>query len=225
MMLPENLRVIKRARRIFAGLAALLAFNALSIAADDHLKDCSSNQLEATKRIVACTNVIGDKAASPIDQAIAYLNRAIALVGTGEQDRAMSDYSKAIDLDPNNASAYRRRAEVWIRKGDNNHAIADYDQAIRIDPADASTYRDRADAWAGKTFYKRAIAEYDQAIRLDPKNALSATTIAVCSGHMRVMRTGLLPTSTRRSALIRITPMLSTIEAWLGRRRATSTKP
>ena len=49
----------------------------------------------------------------------------------GDNDRAISDFSVALGLDPNNTDAYVNRGVAWYAKDDNDRAIADYDMAIR----------------------------------------------------------------------------------------------
>jgi tetratricopeptide (TPR) repeat protein len=51
-----------------------------------------------------------------------------------EYDRAISDYNKAIELDPKLAGAYSNRGYVYVHKQDKNHAIADFRKALSLDP-------------------------------------------------------------------------------------------
>ena len=50
----------------------------------------------------------------------------------GPKDLAIADYSKAIELNPNNADAYIGRGQVYSFTGYNDQAIADYDMAIML---------------------------------------------------------------------------------------------
>ena len=47
----------------------------------------------------------------------------------GDFDKALSDFTQAIQLDPKLAKAYRYRAFVWRKKGDYAKAVADYTKA------------------------------------------------------------------------------------------------
>ncbi len=49
-----------------------------------------------------------------------------------EYNNALSDYDKAIRLDPKDAMAYLNRGNVWWAKKEYRKAISDYDQAIRL---------------------------------------------------------------------------------------------
>jgi tetratricopeptide (TPR) repeat protein len=88
-------------------------------------------------------------------------------------DRAIADFTQAIQLSPDNAIAYRERGRaVREGKGDNDQAIADFNQAIRLDPNYASAYNNRGNVYYyNKRDYDKAIADYNQAIRLDPNFA------------------------------------------------------
>jgi tetratricopeptide (TPR) repeat protein len=66
-----------------------------------------------------------------------YNIRGIAYGKKGEYDNAIADYTRAIEIDPNDAWAYCNRGGAYDEKGDYDKAIADYTQAIEIDPKDA----------------------------------------------------------------------------------------
>ena len=92
---------------------------------------------------------------------------------TGAFDRALSDYSKAIELDPRNAAAYFLRSGAYWAKGDYDQSIADVTRAIELHPKSALSYNGRGSAYHMKGLYDLAIADYSKAIEVDPKSALS----------------------------------------------------
>jgi Flp pilus assembly protein TadD len=57
-----------------------------------------------------------------------------------DYDRAIADYTKAIQLEPNNAEAYKLRGDAYAGKGDLDRAIADLSKVIQFDPDDAEAY-------------------------------------------------------------------------------------
>ena len=93
--------------------------------------------------------------------------------GNRDFDRAISDYSEAIQLDPMNAIALHNRGLAYANKSQNDEAITDYSEAIRLDPTNALALHNRGLAYANKRQYDEAIADYSEAIRLDPTNALA----------------------------------------------------
>ena len=99
------------------------------------------------------------------------VRRAMAHLGAGDYDNAITDCTEAIRLDPEFASAYVFRGRAYNLKHDFDTAITDFTQAIRLDPKNADAYCGRGRAYKCKGDDDRAIAEYTEAIRLDPKNA------------------------------------------------------
>jgi tetratricopeptide (TPR) repeat protein len=83
---------------------------------------------EPRLRIKGCSDIIQR---SP-DDATAYQNRAFAYELTGDIDKAIADYSKAIVLAPSNASAYVNRGRAYASKGDQIHAAEDDTKAHEL---------------------------------------------------------------------------------------------
>ena len=57
---------------------------------------------------------------------------------------AIADYSKVIELDPNNSDVYVNRGDSKNSLKDYYGAIADYTKAIELDPNNATAYNNRA---------------------------------------------------------------------------------
>ena len=58
-------------------------------------------------------------------QAIVYTIRGSAYANKGKSDRAIADYTKAIQINPQYANAYNNRGNVYREKGQHARAIAD----------------------------------------------------------------------------------------------------
>jgi tetratricopeptide (TPR) repeat protein len=101
----------------------------------------------------------------------AYINRGNAWFSKSDYDKAIADFTKAIEIDPKDADAHYNRGVAWQRKSDYNKAIADFTKAIEIDPKDADAYHSRGFAWEEKGDLAKAIADYTKAIEINPKNA------------------------------------------------------
>jgi tetratricopeptide (TPR) repeat protein len=89
----------------------------------------------------------------------------------GDYDRAITDYTKAIELDPAKADYYFGRGTSCAQKKNYDRAIADHTKAIELDPAKADYYFERGTSYAWKDDYDRAIADHTKAIELDPAKA------------------------------------------------------
>jgi len=53
-----------------------------------------------------------------------------------QYEEAISDYTKAIELDPEKAIAYRLRSLAYAELGDNEAARQDLDKAMELNPGD-----------------------------------------------------------------------------------------
>ncbi|MBC8358067.1 MAG: tetratricopeptide repeat protein, partial [Candidatus Aminicenantes bacterium] len=99
----------------------------------------------------------------------AYTDRGFSYFTKGLYDKAMSDYNKAIEIDPKNSRAYNFRGTGYHYKGLYDKAIADYTKAIELDPKNATGYAIRGDVYHAKGLYDRAISDFTKAIELEPK--------------------------------------------------------
>ena len=70
-----------------------------------------------------------------------------------EYDCAIADFTKALDLNPDNVDAYKYRGLVYQSKGELDRTIADFTQAIELNPDDANAYCWRGDAYQSKGDY------------------------------------------------------------------------
>ncbi len=101
-----------------------------------------------------------------------YLKRgSIFAENQGAYDAAVSDFTKAIELDPGFAPAYNNRGNAYHAQGNYHLAIRDYDSSIALDPKDAYNLCNRANAHIFNTDFGKAIEDYKTAIRLKPKEA------------------------------------------------------
>ena len=66
------------------------------------------------------------------DQAGAFTNRGVAYLKIGESDRALQDFSWAIEDDPNWGAAYIDRGLLYARRGDCAKAASDFDKAVAV---------------------------------------------------------------------------------------------
>ena len=132
-------------------------------------EDCTRPS-EPETVIAACTRLIESGQFTSRNLAIFHFDRGIAHKNKKDFERALSDYSEAIRLDPNYAHAYLNRGALLADKREIDRAIADFEAAIRLDPTEKLGYKNRAAAYKIKRDWDRAIADYGEAIRLDPSD-------------------------------------------------------
>lgn len=101
----------------------------------------------------------------------AYSNEGVAYERKGQYDLAISNYNKAIEIDPTIALFYFNRGVAYGAKGQYDLAIADYTKAIEIDPKHALSYDNRGIAYSVKGQYDEAIFDHSMAIEINPRLA------------------------------------------------------
>jgi tetratricopeptide (TPR) repeat protein len=92
-------------------------------------------------------------------------NRAVQL---GDYERAIADYSQAIELDSQFAAAYSNRCWVYLNLSADAQAQQDCTSALQQSPNNAEAYLNRGLAAYRQGDDQAAIADYNAAIRLHP---------------------------------------------------------
>ncbi|MDE0022167.1 MAG: tetratricopeptide repeat protein [Candidatus Poribacteria bacterium] len=69
-----------------------------------------------------------------------YLKRGRLYADKGKLERAAAEYTKAIELYPDDQKAYRLRAEAYRAAGDLDQALADINKAVDLDIYDAQAF-------------------------------------------------------------------------------------
>ena len=98
--------------------------------------------------------------------ATAYYNQGRAYGQKGQYDQAISDYSKAIEIDPKFATAYNNRGIAYRQKGQYDQAISDYNKALEINSTDAWAYSSRGVAYYSKKEYDKSWEDIKKAQNL-----------------------------------------------------------
>jgi tetratricopeptide (TPR) repeat protein/V8-like Glu-specific endopeptidase len=91
----------------------------------------------------------------------------------GNYNEALSDYNRAIALNPQYAFAYNNRANLRFQQRDLRGALTDYNRAIALKPDLAIAYSNRGNIKVELKDTKGALADYNRAITLDPKDDLA----------------------------------------------------
>ena len=106
----------------------------------------------------------------------ALINRGNAYASSGDQKRAIDDYSRALELNEDDARVYTNRCHAYNILGEHEKALADCDKAIELDPTNAAAFLNRGNIYSALYESERAIESYNQALALNPKfsNALKS---------------------------------------------------
>jgi len=104
----------------------------------------------------------------------AYYNRGFERLEIGDYLGAMSDYSRALEIEPHRTTIYNNLGLAKYNAGDVPGAIADYTKAIELEPDEPVTYFNRAVAYYKMGNYRQSIADYTQVIRRQDGIRISA---------------------------------------------------
>jgi len=104
------------------------------------------------------------------DVARIFNGRGIAYQGLNDTDKAIDDFSNAIELDDKNPEFFMNRANAFLGRKQYERAQDDFSKAIKLAPRIAAAYagRARANQEAGAT--DSAIADYRKVLELEPRN-------------------------------------------------------
>ncbi len=109
----------------------------------------------------------------PVEYAEDYFNRGNTYHNKGNFDRAINEYTKAIELKLDYTEAYYNRGNAYHRKGNFDRAIDEYTKAIELKLDYANAYNNRGVAYYNKGDYEKAIVDFNRAIDLRPDDAKS----------------------------------------------------
>ena len=96
-----------------------------------------------------------------------YNDRGISYKEKGELDRALKDFNKALELNPDFAEAHNNRGKVYRNMGDLSKAFDDYNTAIQLNPDFAEAHNNRGVAYGIKGRVDEAIEDFNTAIGLN----------------------------------------------------------
>lgn len=159
----------KSAIYLVIGVALLLALPIVRQVALEHaIAKCDA---EPTS-LMACTDLIWR---DPTDK-IAYHNRGGAFLDVNDADRAIADFTKAIDLDSAYGSAYNNRGYAHLKKGEYDKAIADFTKAIEINPQHGLALNNRAWAHLQIGMTAQALQDIEKSLLLQPDDGRAWNT-------------------------------------------------
>ena len=100
-----------------------------------------------------------------------YVNRGDYYNTIGIQEKALTDYNKAIAMDPKQPTFYFKRAIVNESTKDYRSAISDYELALKLDPKDAGIYQNLGVLYSLEKDFDSAIDISLKGLSCDPGNA------------------------------------------------------
>ena len=99
-----------------------------------------------------------------------YFDRAYEKGENGDNYGAISDYTKALEIDPNDAEVYYNRGWNKSQLKDYYGAISDYTKAIEINPQKVEAYKNRGIAKEEIGDLNGACSDWRQTVFLSPND-------------------------------------------------------
>ena len=87
-----------------------------------------------------------------------------------EYEKALLNYNKAIELNPEYEYAYVWRGKVYYDQKEYEKALTDYSKAIELNPEYEYSYTCRGEVYYDEKEYEKALTEYSKAIELNPED-------------------------------------------------------
>jgi tetratricopeptide (TPR) repeat protein len=104
------------------------------------------------------------------DVARIFNSRGIAYQGLNEPDKAIDDFSNALELDDKNPEFSLNRANAFLGRRQFERARDDFSRSIALAPRSAAAYAGRARANQEAGSPDLAIADYRKLLELEPRN-------------------------------------------------------
>ncbi len=146
-------------------LSSMTSGHATELDAD--YKVCE-NAKDRKIQIAACTRLANNQSQMSDLRASAFFNRAGAYGQAGEYDKAIADYSSAIEI-KDTPYYYSSRCWAYAQKGDLDCALKDCDKAIAGDASLAEAYVNRGAIYEKKRDAEKAILDYQAALAVEPQ--------------------------------------------------------
>jgi tetratricopeptide (TPR) repeat protein len=102
--------------------------------------------------------------------AAVYQQRGYAAATNQQFQDAISDYSEAAKLTPQDVRIYEQRAAVEMKIQDYDKALADYSEVIKLKPNEARYYNYRAYIYELRNDLKNSMADTEKVLKMDSNN-------------------------------------------------------
>ena len=86
----------------------------------------------------------------------------------GRRDEALTSYTAALGLQPDNKLILTNRAELFVERGETELALADYEALLRADPADIDARFRRGMLYVELKEFMSADADFERILQIDP---------------------------------------------------------
>ncbi|MFC2149444.1 tetratricopeptide repeat protein [Candidatus Auribacterota bacterium] len=103
-------------------------------------------------------------------EAVRHYNRGLDLMADNNARRAVTEFKKALEVEPFFAEAVFNLGVIYQNRGDSDSALAEYEKAISIDQNDAEIFRNIGLLYIKRKDYDAAVKYFYEALFLDPED-------------------------------------------------------
>ncbi len=112
----------------------------------------------------------------------------VELLKQGKADKAIPEFKKAIELDPDNASVHLNLAYAYDLQGSVEEAIGEYQWAIELGPENHLAHNNLGVLYAKKGLYDEATVEYGKALQIEPNDSNTLKNLENSKNNKAVIR-------------------------------------
>jgi tetratricopeptide (TPR) repeat protein len=113
------------------------------------------------------------------DCEMALVNSGNLLAYQGQTTKAIQNYQRALQLDPNDAEAHCDLGGVLAHQGQFTEAMEHCEQALQLNPDDAQARNNLGFALASQGNWNQAVLDFERAVALNPKYADAQVNLGV----------------------------------------------
>ena len=106
-----------------------------------------------------------------LKDAVDWHNEGIDLHRSGNYEKAVQCYDRALEIDPKGADVWNNKGVALKNLGHYDEAVQCYDRALEVDPKYARAWLNKSVALGNLGRYGKAVQCYDRALEVDPKDA------------------------------------------------------
>ena len=127
-------------------------------------------QLIAEKRFSEALAALNRAVAGAPDRPDAYRHRGFARQQIGDHSGAADDFSRVLEMVPDEVATLYQRANAWFFLNDRKRCLADCDRLVQLTPQDIRAYMLRGTISQNFGRWGQALADFDQALALAPQD-------------------------------------------------------
>ena len=162
-------------RRLIVALGLSIAWATPVMAGSlEYAQTCfEGTRQPAPEYLPYCTRAIESGQLGRGDLAMTHNNRGAILMALDREDAALTDFDRALALNPGLSLSYLNRGTIRIWRKDRRGAWEDFNSAIEAAPYDSRGYVNRGMVYMETKQYEAALKDFNRALKVNPNDPLA----------------------------------------------------